>query len=309
MKMQKNIINIKMLKCKSGATLVVIIVTILIMAVIGAAIYSLTYTAFLNQIIAQRDAKAFYIAESCVRVAASEYKAAQATAKNSTLVSLHNQLLNMPDNQGKCTVYIYPYWFYARDGIPANTNQLTLYIPGEAPVTFLANGRLRIKDDNRTPAWTGRKYVTFSNNASGGAFNGANGGTEVTFNISTPYFTNAIIAGDEFYIGYVYSSPQNQYLNEGDSLILNIDAADTDFLTAKIFPPEKGSIFLEGADQYYYEDRIIDEDNRTVTLTNIRPIPAATYEPTWEFPSYLYGDRYIYIGKSIGLSSKSTYGD
>ena len=67
--------NVNLIKSQNGATLVVIIITMVALAVIGIAIYSLTYTASLNQVVAQRAAKAFYIAESCVRVAASEYKA------------------------------------------------------------------------------------------------------------------------------------------------------------------------------------------------------------------------------------------
>ena len=112
---------------QSGATLVAIIVTMLVLAVIGLGIYSLTYTASLNQVIAQRAAKAFYIAESCVRVAASEYKAA--ANKNATLVSLHNQTFPMPDNQGSCTVLIYPYWFYARNAYSQGASSLILYLP------------------------------------------------------------------------------------------------------------------------------------------------------------------------------------
>jgi hypothetical protein len=61
---------------ETGSTLLVIIIAMLVIAVLSAAIYSLTYTAALNQVAAQRAARAFYLAESGIRIAQSEYRAA-----------------------------------------------------------------------------------------------------------------------------------------------------------------------------------------------------------------------------------------
>ncbi|HPD56514.1 MAG TPA: hypothetical protein P5294_06285 [Smithellaceae bacterium] len=296
----------KIIKKQSGATLIAIIVTMLVLAVIGAAIYSLTYTASLNQVVAQRAAKAFYIAESCVRVAASEYKAV--ANKNTTLISLHNQTFPMPGNQGSCTVLIYPYWFYARAAYAAGTSSITLYLPGDMPkvdedgsaaISLFAGGNLKIKGASGA--------VAVFSNASIGTFNGSTG-TPVTFTLSAP-FSVAIAVNDEFYIGYNYTSSAPAP-NPGGNLILNISVSDTNDDMAKIFPPSKGSIFVDSGgaiSQYVYEERIINtaSNPHTVTLTNIQAVPGAP-APVWPVA---INDTPIYMGRSLGLRSTSTYGD
>ena len=131
-------------KKQSGATLVVIIISMLVLTVIGVAIYSLTSTAALNQSIAQKSARAFYIAESGIRIAASEYKAALITStKNADtkLANLNAQTFPIPNNPGQADVKIelYPYWFYlpaasAPITLTANTTtSIILYFPGAVP--------------------------------------------------------------------------------------------------------------------------------------------------------------------------------
>ena len=305
-----NIKNINLIKSQNGATLVVIIITMVALAVIGIAIYSLTYTASLNQVVAQRAAKAFYIAESCVRVAASEYKAS--ANKNATLVSLHNQTFPMPNNQGSCTVEIYPYWLYATTAYNAGVSPITIYLPGalpkvdensDEPLALRDGGLIKIKKSGST---TNYLPAVFSA-ASEGTF-GAASGTPVTFTLSTT-FSVTIEAGDLFYLGYYYTSSAPAP-NAGENLVLNIPAGDTNNDTAKIFPSSKGSIFVEAGgaiSQYSYNERIISSG--TVTLTNIQAIAGAP-TPVWPVTiSNTAPGTPIYMGKSIGFRSKSEYGD
>jgi len=294
--------NVNLIKSQSGATLVVIIITMVALAVIGIAIYSLYYTAGLNQVVAQRAAEAFYIAESCVRVAASEYKAS--ANKNSTLINLHNQTFPMPNNQGSCTVLIYPYWLYARDTYAAGTSLINLYFPGDVPkvdedgstgISLFAGGNLKIKGASGAVAVFSNALIgTFSSPA----------GTPITFTLSDP-FDDDIAANDEFYIGYNYTSASP--VNSGENLILNIPVGDGNDDTAKIFPPSKGSIFVDAGgviSQYSYDERIINPGT-SVTLTNIQAIAGAP-APVW--PVTL-NDTPTYIGKSLGLRSTSVFGD
>ncbi|HDQ04588.1 MAG TPA: hypothetical protein ENN23_08530 [Deltaproteobacteria bacterium] len=298
-------------KSQAGATLIVIIITMIVLAVIGIAIYSLTYTASLNQVVAQRAAKAFYIAESCVRVAASEYKAS--ANKNSTLISLHNQTFPMPNNQGSCSVEIYPYWLYATTAYNAGVSPITIYLPGSLPrvdeqsneaLAFYAGGLLKIK---KTGSTTNYAPAVFSA-ASAGTFNAVNG-MPVTFTLSSP-FSVAIAAGDLFYLGYNYTSSAPAP-NAGGNLILNIPVGDTNNDTAKIFPSSKGSIFVEAGgaiSQYSYDERIINPGT-SVTLTNIQAIAGAP-APIWPVTiSAVSPGTPIYMGKSIGFRSTSQYGD
>ncbi len=306
-----NIKNINLIKSQNGATLVVIIITMVALAVIGIAIYSLTYTASLNQVVAQRAAKAFYIAESCVRVAASEYKAS--ANKNATLVSLHNQTFPMPNNQGSCTVEIYPYWLYATTAYNVGVSPITIYLPGALPkvdensdesLVLRDGGLLKIKKAGSTTNY----FPAVFSAVSVGTFGEASG-TPVTFTLSTT-FSVTIAAGDLFYLGYYYTS-SGPAPNAGENLILNIPAGDTNNDTARIFPSSKGSFFVEAGgaiSQYSYDERIINPGT-SVTLTNIQAIAGAP-TPVWPVTiSNTAPGTPIYMGKSIGFRSESEYGD
>ncbi len=291
---------------ESGATLIMIIVAMVVIAVIGAGLYTLSMTSALNQAEAQKAAKAYYISESCIRIAASEYKAA--ANKNSKLVELNGKSFTMPNNQGSCTVEIYPYWFYATTAYAVGATSIKIYIPGAVPrissdetstdyttaVTFPPNGYLRIKD-------TVLQYDSCTNCAPD--YTVGPNGTEITFNDLSPALPKATIAGDEFYFGYAYTLPATPVtIIAGGSLILNIDSDD---LTGKIFPPEKGSIFFDqgGIIQLSYDKRNIDETAHTVTLTNIRALRTTT------LPITISSNPTIYMGKSLGFRSVANYGN
>ncbi len=300
---------------EKGSTLIMIIVGMVVIAVLGVGVYTLTMTAAFNQAEAQKAAKAYYISESCVRIVASEYKAA--ANKNSKLVEMNGKTFIMPNNQGSCTVEIIPYWFYATAAYAAGTNSMTICMPGTVPrissdeasadytksVTFPASGYLRIKDQGRAPAWTGStelQYTSCSNCAPPYSV-GANG-TAVTFTLTTP-LTNETITGEEFYLGYAYRLPAAPVtINAGDNLVLNIDTND---LTGKIFPPEKGSIFFDqsGIVQLRYEKRNVDINAHTVTLTNIQVLGTTT------LPITINSNPTIYMGKSLGFRSAANYGN
>lgn len=301
---------------ESGATLIMIIIGMLVIAVLGVGVYTLTMTTAFNQVEAQKAAKAYYISESCVRIAASEYKAA--ANKNSKLVELNGKTFSMPNNQGSCTVEIYPYWFYATAVYDVGATSITIYMPGTVPrissdetsddyttsVTFPASGYLRIKD--RTPdTWTGPRVLQYTNcsNCAPPYTVGANG-TAVTFTSLSPALPTATQSGDEFYLGYLYTLPSPSVtLDTGSSLTLNISA---DNLTGYIFPPEKGSIFFEqsGIMQLSYDKRNIDTDAHTVTLTNIQALGTTT-----TLPFTITSNPRIYMGKSLGIRSAATYGE
>jgi hypothetical protein len=305
-------------KKQAGVTLLIIIIAMLVIAVLGIAMYTLTFTATLNQVVAQRAARAFYLAESGIRIAASEYKAALLTSTTNAdniLTNLHTMTFSIPTNQGQLTINIYPYWFRATAAYPANATSITIYLPGAVPcvdadgttaITFPATGILKIDDKGRdiSHQWGGVNYAFYDNGVTGvtpGAFNAAIGGTPVTFTLSTP-FPSPIIAGDEFYVGQSYTVQQNPP-NWGGNLILALDPADANDDTAKMFPPQTGTIFDANANQYSYDSRIIAAAAlpHTVTLTNIQPVASALL-PVLITPAQ------IYVGKNVGFRSASTYG-
>jgi hypothetical protein len=309
-------------KKQTGSTLLVIIAAMVLLAVLVGAVYTLNTTALFNQAVAQRASKALYLSESGIRITQSEYRAAVEadTAGNtftvhSKLPSLHNKNFPLPDNAGAFTAYVYPYWFYAKVAYPAEAATITLYLPGELPrkddtdtaVTIPASGCLRIKDSGRpssASAWTSPNppiafYDNFNNNTDIAAFHAGNGGTALTFKLSTP-FTDPLVADDEFYIGYATTTDATVSAN---NLIFYV----TDANTAYMYPPAQGTIFtaINEIKNYKYDLRIIDSSLSPVkvTLTNIQDLAGNPASPEIR-QGYI-----IFIGKSIGFRSTSTFGE
>jgi len=299
---------------QAGATLLLIIISMLVMAVLGVAMYTLTYTATLNQVVAQRAARAFYLAESGVRLAAAEYKAAAAANTIRTVLpAMHNKQFILPDNVSTIKVRFYPHFFCSNSNFAANSPSITLHLPGAlpidettgSPISLPATGLLKVKDLVRGD-WldeTSRPYSSISV----GAFD-LTSGTPVTFNFSAGNrFMDPIIPGDEFYIGTSTFTTVLPAPSSGGNLTLSY----TDVNTAKMFPPQKGTIMIvEGTNPpvsyYTYDARIIDTAANRVRFTNIRAIPGAP-APNWQFPNS--SNDQVYVGRSIGFGSESQFGE
>ena len=288
---------------ESGSTLVFVIIAMVVLAVLGVGMYTLTSTAELNQARAQNDAKAYYISESCIRIAASEYKAAAANLKNSKLVALNNKSFTMPDNQGTCTVKVYPYWFYAQTASTPGS-PLQVYYPGAVP-----------PDDQNSD-----NAISFPNNVEGKLMN-TNGmvydftdmnvdsnytpnvGTRATFTVNPPLDANAIQAGSEIFLGYQFPSA----VISGDDLVLTLSIN----ALSKIFPPERGIIFLDescdGSNPIIYSyNRRTEPEQGKVALTNLAYLGSCSPEPN---PFSAGGEIIIYIGKNIGFRSTANFGN
>jgi len=295
-------------KRQSGSTLLVIIIVLVIIAVLGVAVYSLTYTATSNQAVAQRATRAYYLSESGVRIASSEYRAAVAAGTaNSVLPALHNKTFKLQDNVSSFTLSVYPYWLYAKDAYSAGTNSIMLYLPGALPkrdntdtaivfpTGFADTLYLRIKDA-RSATWAGSTFVPYSS-AAAGTF-AAGYGTPVSFNLAET-FSSDIAAGDEFYIGYLVTQNSTHAGND-----LSIFMADTNM--PYMFPPQQGTVIVvKSTIAYYkYDLRIVDSTVSPVkvTLTNIKNL-----DGTSAAPNILIGNQ-VYAGKSVGFRSTSTYG-
>jgi type II secretory pathway pseudopilin PulG len=307
---------------ETGVTLLLVIIAIVVVAILGAGLFALFSTSSFNQAEAQKTAKAYYLAESGIRIVASEFHSS--TNQNATLISLQGKTFNLPDNDGSFTLQIYPYWFYVKTA-PSNLTSIPLYIPGKLPpinsdgsssITIPFPGILKLKDYTRVGVFTSAPTVALTYDV--------NNGTLVTFSIvsnspcttSCSAFPYAISIGNELYIGYVYNSPQA--ISQGGDLVFNDPSQ-----TAGIYPPTNGSINIaqpDGIYQYTYESRIpqtIDSSSppASFTLHNIQP--AAGVAPVPKFPIVIKYDSanpydvskttQIYLGKTLAIQSKSEY--
>jgi hypothetical protein len=324
-------------KYQSGATLVVIIITMLIVAIIGTALYSITSTSTINQAIAQKSAKAYYLAESGIRIALSEFRIIPQTDtvnRINKLISLQGQVFPLPNNQGQFSLNMSPDWIFAPSTQTGAT--ITLYFSGVVrsdlrsafPTGLLPTGGILKKKGNTTIA-------LFNNTPTIpaiGSFAAPNGSPiTFTFAAAYPYTFNV---GDEGYIGYAYnpfpSSPQT--VNAGGNLVL-INTGNT----AAIFPPANGTIYVEHIatypappdgsglsytimSQYSYTLRnpyVIDPASppATVTLQNIQAVSntPASFPLVIRYNAANLTDltqtTRIYLGKTLTIQSTSTYGN
>jgi type II secretory pathway pseudopilin PulG len=312
-----------------GAVLMLLIVAIMILAIIGAAIYSITATSTLSQAEAQKAVNAFYAAEAGTRLVASEYKAAAAGDKTGTLESLNGRTFNLPNNRGQFTVRVYPYWFFIPStaaGYSANASSITVRLPGSIPplnedgsattVSIPSSGRLKVMGKGQVARFS----------------SGAVSGSNVTFNLSRA-FPFALNPGDEFYLSFLPSTSQTVFkkgtAGQNTDLVLKNVAAD-----AQNLPPENGAIAIAlpnvGIFDFRYDKRIpavVDPSNppATVTLTNIDDLDSA--KPA-AFPLNIVNcapsddgagchDDYgappprttlIYLGRSLAIQSVGTFG-
>ncbi|HBO83882.1 MAG TPA: hypothetical protein DD641_02655, partial [Deltaproteobacteria bacterium] len=94
-----------------GTILVGLIVTITILATLGAAMLSLFSTSTFSQLSGNNAQKAYYLAESGYRYAASKFlNTSGEAAKSSALESMHNQTFSL-GTDGSFQLKVYPYWY------------------------------------------------------------------------------------------------------------------------------------------------------------------------------------------------------
>jgi Tfp pilus assembly protein PilX len=135
--------------------LVGLVVTMLIFAVLAAGMVSLTSTSTSNQVTANSTDRAYYLAESGFRYAASEYlntgdldgDDALEDDRNMILEGIHNVEFNLSEPNEKFRLRLYPYFYTTTITHNAGTtNLLVTKFTGAQPadLTVPASGRLEI---------------------------------------------------------------------------------------------------------------------------------------------------------------------
>ena len=223
-------------KKADGSALIGIIIAILVFAALGAAIVPMISSSQLHRTAAGRSAQAYYLAESGMRYAASQYlNATSEIAKYTALNAVHGVSHQLQDNQGAFTVSFTPYYFLV-DADLLNTTTLTTRIYGSPEYTFpLAGGRLSV--DDTVYAYSSASIA----------------GQVVTFNALSSSLT---VPADT----PVYPVAQTvaQTVSNGGDLSLSPGSGD-------LFPDRNGS-FVLGGNTYTYR-----ENNRdTNTLMGIK---------------------------------------
>jgi prepilin-type N-terminal cleavage/methylation domain-containing protein len=220
-----------------GGALIGVIITILVFAGLGAAIVPMISSSQLHRTAAGRSVQAYYLAESGLRYAASQYlNATGEAAQYTALDNLHGATHRLQDNQGAFTVSVNPYYFIV-DVDPATTTTLVTRIYGELAAMYAipaGGGRLSIGDT----------IYTFTS--------ASIAGQQITFNMSGSL---AIPVDTPV---YPVATALVQTLTEGGDLSLSTGSGD-------MFPDRNGA-FVLGGETYTYR-----ENNRNSnTLVGIK---------------------------------------
>jgi prepilin-type N-terminal cleavage/methylation domain-containing protein len=147
----------RLVSSNSGNVLVGLVVTMLIFAVLAAGMVSLTSTSTSNQVTANSTARAYYLAESGFRYAASEYlntgdldsDNTVEDDRNMILNGIHNVEFSLSDPTEKFRLRFYPFYYTtAIAHNPSTTNFLVTKFTGVQPpdLTVPATGKLEITD-------------------------------------------------------------------------------------------------------------------------------------------------------------------
>jgi hypothetical protein len=235
------------LQDRKGSVFVGLVISIIIFALLGAAMLSLTSTSAVNQVWANSSSRAYYLAESGFRYAKTEYKntddidgdGEKEDDRNQRWNNLHSPdppsspvLFTFSNNMEKFELKLYPYYFVTSVSHSINGTSLQTEFSGEHPANFTvpAAGKLKIglKSDSDPP------YT----------YNGYDSVTGVFSNISPPLLSDI---SDNMNVYLVANTSSDQNLTNGGDLTL----ADASF-----FPERNGVFSIDGDETVYaYESK------------------------------------------------------
>jgi prepilin-type N-terminal cleavage/methylation domain-containing protein len=150
---------------KHGSVLVGLVVTLLLFAALGAGMVSLIGTSSSSQVTGNTAVRAYYIAESGFRYAASRYLNTTDTngvcrsqdEKNQVLADLHDGLYTLAGDDGKFRLKILPYYLTVSGNTPLGSNVVATQFSGGKPEGFSlpsSGANARIKIDRTTYAYS-----------------------------------------------------------------------------------------------------------------------------------------------------------
>ncbi|MBN1663708.1 MAG: type II secretion system protein [Deltaproteobacteria bacterium] len=152
---------------QKGSVLIALIGTMVLMATLGAAMIPMFSASTLNQAYADQGRKAYFLAESGFRYAASRFLAASTPAdKDAALDDIDDKTCTLLNNGGSFKTIVHPFWTVSQSG--EGTDTLVTGLHGTIPDEFKTGtgGYFRVGSGNTFYAYTSRSgsgtAVTFS---------------------------------------------------------------------------------------------------------------------------------------------------
>jgi prepilin-type N-terminal cleavage/methylation domain-containing protein len=275
-----------------GSILVSLIITMVIMAALGAAMLPMFSSSYMNEVYADQARKAYYLAESGFRYAAYNYRSASTDAnKNDALTNMDNKTYNLLSNNGSFTIKVYPFWFYTSGATGAGATSLPARFYGTIPGDFStsAAGYLRV----------GTGYYSYTGFSVAGntiTFSGFAASSPTT---SVP----AIAAGVDVRL-LAKTSGSTQTLSKGGSL--NLDSTG---VGVNVLPAYNGNFTLvnsAGADINYA--RVFNYQKRVEnTLYNIT-LSDPGFNTLWTGSISIPASSKVIMGKFVRLAITGNVG-
>lgn len=198
---------------QGGSLLIGLIVTMVIMAVLAAAMLPMFAASSMNQVYADQGRKAYYLAESGFIYAQLQYReAATDSAKDTAISNMHGKTYQLADGSS-FTLKFYPYNFKTESTVSSN---LTVEALGEVPSQFssLSSGHIRIG----TPSG-GYTYHDYASTGSVSA-----GDTTLTLNTVSPAAPATVGLDVQ---PFVYSNNGSNTVTKGANIAIDAAGADT----------------------------------------------------------------------------------
>jgi prepilin-type N-terminal cleavage/methylation domain-containing protein len=269
-----------------GSVLIGLIVTMVIMAILGAAMLPMFSASYLNQVYADQGRKTYFLAESGFRYAASQFlNAGNEAGRLAVMTAMNNKTCNLLNNAGSFTTVVYPYWFKTQ-ATAAGAATLVTQVYGTIPAEFsggLSAGQIRV----------GTVYYSFSS--------GSGSGTTITFSSLSPALP-VIPATPQLDVQPVTQPGSAQSLSKGGSLILSGTGSG-------FFPLLNGNFILDPAPTGIPSGAVFNYTKRTgSTLSNVT-LSEGTQNANWTSAVSIPTTTKVVLDKFIRLSSTGTLGN
>lgn len=258
---------------KKGSVLIGLIVTMVIMAVLGAAMVSLISTSGVNQAYGSLSQKAYYLAESGFRYTASEFINVT-DAQNNGINENQNKEANYLNNQtltmteGSIHLNVKPFHYAASADAAVAATSLSVQFAGGTPAYFAIPSTGSIQIITQTRPNSTSQYTTYTNTYtytgfSTGTFTGLSSTTPVCSGLchAVPQWTSVTVLAQP-------SSTQNNITPNSDATLATNHLTLTRPATGFFMPQYNGEFMIRGDTgkvvyRYVYRDHVNDASTTT----------------------------------------------
>lgn len=220
-----------------GSILIGLIFTMVVMAIMAAAMLPMFSSSYMNQVYADQGRKAYFLAESGFTYAQHQFfEANSEAAKEDVIADMNGKTYTFQDGS-TFKFDIYPYWFKTR-ATAAGATSLTTDSLAYPPFSSLSGGNIRVGT-----AAGGYRYYSYTSATSG----------SMTFSGLSPAIATALGAGSDVQFVALSNNGGNTVGNGGNIVISSGAGAFPEFNGTFTFDPSPAGI--PGGTVFRYERR------------------------------------------------------